>query len=532
MRSPAAAVFASLFALTLLGFFVFPGHTWLQQDTQIYIPIFERIWDPSALANDLVATKPHVSFTIYDETAMALRWLTRTSFHAVLSFEQIAFRFLQLAGAYLLARAFALSRRMSVLVAACFGLGATIVGPAVLTFEYEPTPRAFALGFLFLSIGLAACGRMAPAGWAAAIGFLYHPPTAIPVWIVLGLIALWRRDYRPLIPLGCACVALALASHFQAGATEPQPFFARIDPGWEKLERLRASYNWVSMWVDPLIWQYLFLWALTLIAMWRIGPKHGRWFAFGLPLIGILSVPVSYVLTERIKWAAMPQVQPARALLWISAFAMILGAAAAVRAAERGAWWEALPWFTVVFAVPMQGRFFQITGTRWLLAIGLAAIACGAIAAGARRIAVPALAVAIAAPYFVIPMIGRVVNYPRLHTPEITALDDYAATHTPKDAMFLFPDAGQALYPGLFRAEAIRPVYVDWKAGGQVNYFRSLAEDWWRRWQTTMSGRDIAANLPKFRDLGIDYVVLKRADAIAELKPVYGNDAYVVYRVD
>src|ERR1700680_2760935 len=185
MTRARGAALACLVGLALLGFFEFPGHTWLQQDTQIWAPMFERIWDPTALQHDIVAAKPHLSFTIYDETAMALRWMTRASFQAVLEFEQIAFRVAELLGVYLLARSFEMSRRMSVLVAACFGLGATIVGPSVLTIEYEPVPRGFALGFLFLAIGLAARGRSMAAGCAAAIGFLYHAPTAVPIWIVL-----------------------------------------------------------------------------------------------------------------------------------------------------------------------------------------------------------------------------------------------------------------------------------------------------------------------------------------------------------
>ena len=97
--------------------------------------------------------------------------------------------------------------------------------------------------------------------------------------------------------------------------------------------------------------------------------------------------------------------------------------------------------------------------------------------------------------------------------------------------MFLFPDAGRELYPGWFRAVALRSVYVDWKAGGQVNYFRSLAEDWWAHWQATMSGQDIPANLGRFKRLGIDYVVMKKNDPIAGLAPLYSNAGYLVYRL-
>src|SRR5436853_334160 len=106
MTRPRLAVLACLAALALLGFFEFPGHAWLQQDTQIWAPMLERVWDPTALERDLVALKPHLSFTIYDEIAIALRWVTRMPFHAVLLCEQIALRFLELLGAFQLVRSF------------------------------------------------------------------------------------------------------------------------------------------------------------------------------------------------------------------------------------------------------------------------------------------------------------------------------------------------------------------------------------------------------------------------------------------
>ncbi len=54
------AIGAAIIALTFLSYFQFPGHTYLGSDTQIYVPMLEHIWDPSALTRDLVATKPHL----------------------------------------------------------------------------------------------------------------------------------------------------------------------------------------------------------------------------------------------------------------------------------------------------------------------------------------------------------------------------------------------------------------------------------------------------------------------------------------
>ena len=68
---PLATAAASV-ALALLTFFQFPGHTWLQQDSQIYVPILEHQRDPAVLRNDILVQHPNVAFTLYDETALAL----------------------------------------------------------------------------------------------------------------------------------------------------------------------------------------------------------------------------------------------------------------------------------------------------------------------------------------------------------------------------------------------------------------------------------------------------------------------------
>ena len=63
-------------AFALLTFVQFPGHTWLQQDTQIYAPILEHLRDPAVLRNDILVQQPHVAYTLYDEIALGLRRVT------------------------------------------------------------------------------------------------------------------------------------------------------------------------------------------------------------------------------------------------------------------------------------------------------------------------------------------------------------------------------------------------------------------------------------------------------------------------
>jgi hypothetical protein len=171
-------VAAALILLTAVGYLEFPGHTYLLSDTQIYIPILEHYRDPSLFTREMVAIRPHVAFTIYDEMALGLRHFTGLGFEQVLTIQQLLFRALGILGVFLIATSMGLSRQMAFVVSSVFTLGATIGGPTVLTFEYEPIPRGFAVPLLLLAAGMVAHGRDFGAGIAAALAFLYHPPTS------------------------------------------------------------------------------------------------------------------------------------------------------------------------------------------------------------------------------------------------------------------------------------------------------------------------------------------------------------------
>src|SRR2546422_1251467 len=87
-----------LILLTLLSYFQFPGHIYLESDTQVYIPIFERLRDPSLLGRDPMAVRSHTAFTIYDELALGLDRLTGAGFEACLGAMHLLVRLSLLAG--------------------------------------------------------------------------------------------------------------------------------------------------------------------------------------------------------------------------------------------------------------------------------------------------------------------------------------------------------------------------------------------------------------------------------------------------
>src|SRR4051812_20679357 len=101
MKSFATA--SAVAALALLTFFQFPGHTYLQQDSQIYVPILEHLRDPAVLRNDLLVQHTHVAFTLYDELALAGRAVTGLGFHEILALQQVVTRALGIWGLLLIA---------------------------------------------------------------------------------------------------------------------------------------------------------------------------------------------------------------------------------------------------------------------------------------------------------------------------------------------------------------------------------------------------------------------------------------------
>jgi hypothetical protein len=563
-----AVIAGACLALSLLTFFQFPGHTWLQQDSQIYVPILEHLRDPSVLRKDLLAERAHVAYTLYDEITRALRTATRLDFRDVLFMEQIAARAFGIWGLYLLALAVCSASRaaagrearvspeaLALLTAAVCSLGAVVAGPSVLTFEYEPTPRAFALPLAVCAAGLTVHRRYLAAGIALAASLVYHAPTALPFAAFYTVLALWpsrsetvhQRLWR-MAPLAGAVALLAIGAHVQEGASEAQTFFARLSPELERLQRMRASYNWISdktAWPPALLWHYAILFAVLAGAFYRLRRAMGlelRFFALGLPVLGALSLPASWLLLDQWRWALVPQIQPMRCILFATLFAQFLTAAAGVRAAAGGRAAEAIAWLTLAYLPPIQPVLTQAWTVRGAaVAVGLAVFTSLAVWFGAgisrpkaawpEALRAPLLLLAALAGFFAVPSLAKVVNYPKPITPEIEQFSLWARATTPKDAVFLFADIGKGLDPGVFRAEALRAVYVDWKGGGQVNYLAGFAAEWSRRWQLTNQNRLRPRDLQRLAGWPVEYVVLQPKDRWKGHAPVFESHKYLVYRL-
>jgi hypothetical protein len=233
----------------------------------------------------------------------------------------------------------------------------------------------------------------------------------------------------------------------------------------------------------------------------------------------------------------MPQFQPGRAVIYVTGCAILACSAAALRAGLARRFAECAAWLIVPVIVPLHKSVLPLTTFNMVdplstreAGVLLAAVLALAAAITLRRPAIwsGAAAAALLAVYAALPTVAGVVNYPRLWTPDLVSLSSWARGASARDATFHFPDAGRALYPGIFRAQALRAVYVDWKSGGQVNYFESLGTEWWHRYQDTILRTENSASL---KSRGIDYVVVRPGTAWTGGTQVWSNGSFVVYRL-
>jgi hypothetical protein len=529
------AVVTSVALIALLGYFLFPGHTYLQADTLTYVPMIQRAGNPSLFVRDIMVTRPHMSYTIYDKTA---EFLTRAGpdLETVLAVEQLVFRALGAAGVLLIALRLGFGFVPAWWIAATVSLGATIAGPTVLTVEYEPIPRAFALGLIVLALGLAAHERYLWAGVAASLAFLFHATTTLPFWIAAAVLVARRRDARALLaPLVPAVVVLIAVAHFQQAGAQSVSLFGRLEPVRETILRARASYVFVSTWQPWQYVDYAMEAAIVLLAAWRARkalPAPLGTFLWVMPAFGVVAIPLSWALLEWQHQAYVPVWQPARSVLFVTLGLQIVAAAAGVRAAMERRWLGAVAWLALAFAVVVKhavpGPPLHLAPLALALAVGLVALAA---ASAPPRYRAAALVLAGLVPFFAIAKSGLVENYQPLPRAAIDSLAAWARAATPVDAVFLFPNARKDVSPALFRARAERALYVDWKGGGQVNYLPDFALEWWKRWQQTREGRwnVRAADLRRIGAMGVDYVVVPADRPIAGAEPAFLNQRFRVY---
>jgi hypothetical protein len=537
---------AALVALTIHGLWVMPGRAFLISDTQIYMPMLDRLADPSLYSREIVAQRQHLSLTLWDEAVLTTHRLTGAEAEQILTVFQAASRLIGLYGLFLIGTALGLGEVSALLVPAILGLGALIHGPAILLFELEAVPRGFAVMFSFLATGWAMHGRSRSAAIAAGLGFLLHAPAVVPFLLVFVLFQIWQRDLYPLLWVAGAIAFTALFAFLQPGIVEKQAFFTAVDPAWEELQRMRASYNWLSSWKPWTLWNCAANGLLASLGLWRIWPHLGvraRAYASLLPAIGLLSLPLAWFVMERMKWALMAQVQPARCILFTVSMGLTVSIAASVFALRERRFLESAVWLLPSLFTPIHGylweqfafpsRDLQMTAVAVAAALGAAWFAQRQESQSGSGLALAHLflvAVAIATGWLWSTALQK-KNFTLPENPELDQAAQWARSNSPKNAMFLLPELVRSGESGVFRVRAQRALYVDWKIGGQVNYSRELSFEWWRRMKLVDSKSRSFDSWAAAE--GVDYVVLKASTPFASAAEpaAYRNARYAIYRI-
>jgi hypothetical protein len=527
-----------------LEFEFFPGHSYLQSETQVYVPVLERLDSPGLLSRDLVATHPNVTYTIYDEVTLFLHAVFRVDFQAALTAQQILFRAGALWGIFLLVRSTGIDTLLSLIAATVVNLGATLYGPAVSVIEREPIPRGFALQLVLLGIGSFAAEKPLLAGLAGGLAFVYDARIAAFFWLV-ALAALifdqrLRHMLRASVPIFAVfLLLLANLAQLQPGAGEMHGFFEKLSPSLASIQQFRTGHVWVSSWATQGIWHYLAIWTIGLWACARVWPSlnhQNRWFFLLLPTIGIATVPLSYGLLDVAQWSMIPQIQPARALVFVAVFTLVACVVAGMKAVEKAWYREALCWLTVMFSLPFTTRILdllRVTDLSRLTQLALA-MSLGALLTYLLKryfehgregvaLAVPVIAILVLHSY----SFRSLSEIPGEDS--ITQVADWAERNTWGGSMFLFPDAGRERYPGLFRAKSKRAVWVDWQTGEESNLFETFAPEWFQRWKDTMVEQFSIEKMQRLISLPADYYVLKRANGLAAAQPAFATREFLVY---
>ena len=118
----------------------------------------------------------------------------------------------------------------------------------------------------------------------------------------------------------------------------------------------------------------------------RAGLTTTSFLLAGLPLFGLLSIPISYLLLEGLRWS-LAAVNPARATLFIVTMAVVGCGICGVRAAQQGRRWESMVWFMISFAMPVQNDDSTsapdlrewLINQRFLIVLGLSVICSPAL---------------------------------------------------------------------------------------------------------------------------------------------------------
>ena len=489
----ALLILLGLLIVTWFEFQIYPGHTYLQGETQLLVPMLERLDTPGFLSRDLVAANPTFAYTVYDEITEALHVSTHLSFKQVLVGQQALFRFAAVLGMFLIARALRVSPWSAVLLSASVNAITHLSAPDSYVSSPEATPVSFAFSLVILAGGLMVNRNPLLSGLAGGLALIYNPMTGAAFWLVVLFASIaddsLRSFLRPVWPsLLIFLLILGNLVQWQAGLGAGQELGSHMSDTLVRLTQFRTPWVWVSHWFARGILTYVFLMTIGLCAlttMWTELSRITKWITLGLVLSGLVWSGLAALLcASRLQVAV--QMSPATNLSFTVAVSVILCGAASWHQAFKKRWLFSIAAMTFLVGAVLNAEVLSLLHAKTDLAHDLE-----------NSDAVEQVAV-------------------------------WADQNTWGSSLFQFPDAGEHITPGTFRALSRRALWADWQSGRIADYSEQAGLSWWARWQNLQHPYS-PIRLKTMLPLPIDYYVLKTVHRLAGVKAVYANSEYVVY---
>ena len=487
-------ILLGLLVVTWFEFEVYPGHSYLQSETQLLVPMLERLDTPGFLSRDLVATNPTFSYTIYDEMTQSLHAGAKLTLEQALRDQQVLFRFAAVLGVFLIARALKVMPAAALLLSGSVNAITYLAAPNAFVTNPEATPVAFAVPLVLLAAGLLVNRGPLLAGLAGGLALLYDPVTAAAFWAPVIAASLFdralRKSLRSIWP-SLAVFGLILANlvQLQAGLGAGQELTGRLSEAGVQLTKLRTPSVWVSQWKWQADGSYLLLLILGGFALSRVWTRTDgitRWMTVGLAFSGYMSTAIAFVLMSAHLQVAT-EMTPAKNLSFSVVITLLLCGTASWHAAQKQRWVHSLPWMALLIAGILNAQLIDLLS-------------------------------------------GKVVaKGPEQPNQQVRALAQWAAERTWGSSLFQFPDAGKRNEPGMFRSLSRRALWADWGSGAIADYSDQAGQEWWTRWQNGMTRAYSPEELEKMLRLPVDYYVLEKSNALEGVKSVFANSEYVVY---
>lgn len=242
-----------VFLLSIFSHMIFPGYNVGIQDHKIYIPLIEKIYNPSLFHKDLLMFEDYsfLGYSLYGNLIVFLIKYLHVDIYIVLFFLSIIARFLFCYALYEVVLFFTKDKKFSLAAPIFIISGLTVYGTATITFDSLLLPRTIGLSLSMLFLAFFLKRKVFFSAIILGLAVLFHPTTALIflLYMYAELFFLWRHKkfklkqaFFALIPV----IFFIAMRHFAPGMNFD--YFLKIIPQFEHVLRFGVPYLFITSW--------------------------------------------------------------------------------------------------------------------------------------------------------------------------------------------------------------------------------------------------------------------------------------------